>query len=1330
MRRGLLCVLVLLFPSLAQAAVDWDDSFEYAGSTIADMNNAMDLVWQTSCAGNSVIIAPTTQALSSGGPAPHSGSKYLMLTYRGAEGVTPGFQSCIKDRNLTTATQSTLYSRFWIYVPASFQVYDPTTKITLHPMYSGDAYTTMWWTMFQGQSQLSVQVQKVWDPVGSVPITENITGTFIPRDRWACVETRITYATPGQRNGIVQAWIDGSVSIDRSNVWMDQTGQQSTMRGIRMYTQNGVGKLYYDDYAVSRDARIGCAAAPVQTDTTAPTVPTLSATGGNVVVQLSWTASTDASGILRYEIRRSTTASTGPFTALATVSGTTLSYQDTGLTNGTTYYYQVSATDQAVPSNTSAFSSTATATPAAPGGASATVLSITATGRFAINGVTTLIKCASYYDIMNYHTSDIDALAADGFNCIDGHVDDVLRNNVNSAYNADGTLKAAKQTAIEAAIDYADTKGMVVLLNCTYADVDGTNTAAWLTSPSVTTAIGNGITNCINAFKANGNLMFSIVNEHIYGAYADTHAEMQTWMTTARSACATCLIGFSSTDHFGTYPAGGHLFTTQDGSTVNTTNVEAELATGVNFLLWHDERNSGFNTRAQARAAAMRAYLDNNGHQNIPFFGDEPAREPVGATGGLGSASAWIAYYQALQTGGIQGVTLHSDDNFDMDPATKLSQSDAVEQAVMDGLSAALTTGTGQVRAAATITDTFDRANNTDLGVTWAPETLGNHTNLQIVGNRVRPTSTTLESRETRTDVMPDNQWACIDIPTFTSAGTYPWVMVKLRYTAPGTVSGYDFRAYKVAYLGATTAIVKKTANIPATLVSNSTTWAAGDQLCAEAVGSTLTLYKNNVAVATATDTAFPSGRVGLYAWSDNAVANIELDNFTAGGFTAPPVIVTPQILTLSTTTAGATFTFSGSLAAIDACTHTGCIKYNVGDAALSISGSAGTLTYAWKPTDVDVCIYAYDPNGARNNVQYVCYPAPSATDVTAPIISNAAPSGVLIAGTTSTTLSWNTNEPSYCKLNTTNVAYASMSLSPTTPTTGVLGTAFTYTATGLANSTTYTFYVACADEVVVGQTGNISTTTTITFSVETPASVDTTVPSTVTNLGATVLSTSQITFSWSAATDNVALHTLNPYRVYFCDDAVCTTKSIQVTTTNTSVTVSGLSPSQTVYTTVRAVDSSNNESAANSNIVTTTTQPLVLIDTVLPSDPVGLTVTGVYANSVSLTWTPGVDNQGAVTTAIELCSGSAACTAFELKKVEQGSTTLVLGLTASTVYRARILHIDRAGNPSLNYSERVSFTTTASSGGLLTSPRLAVPFGTPRLDGSSRLSSGTRLAR
>ncbi|MFC3802738.1 kelch repeat-containing protein [Cohnella sp. GCM10012308] len=90
------------------------------------------------------------------------------------------------------------------------------------------------------------------------------------------------------------------------------------------------------------------------------TVNNLSATPLNASVSLEWNAVTNATS---YNIKRSTTEG-GPYTTIATsVTGTT--YTDIGLTNGTKYYYVVTATNTGGESGNS---NEASATPTAGNG--------------------------------------------------------------------------------------------------------------------------------------------------------------------------------------------------------------------------------------------------------------------------------------------------------------------------------------------------------------------------------------------------------------------------------------------------------------------------------------------------------------------------------------------------------------------------------------------------------------------------------------------------------------------------------------------------------------------------------------------------------------------------------------------------------------------------------------------------------------------------------------------------------------------------------------------------------------------------------------------------
>ena len=97
----------------------------------------------------------------------------------------------------------------------------------------------------------------------------------------------------------------------------------------------------------------------------APSAPTLNVpTAGNGTVGLSWSAPASNGGatITDYAIYRSTAS--GAETPYATTgSGTTLTYTDTGVTNGTTYFYRVAAINSA---GTGTLSNEHSATPAAP----------------------------------------------------------------------------------------------------------------------------------------------------------------------------------------------------------------------------------------------------------------------------------------------------------------------------------------------------------------------------------------------------------------------------------------------------------------------------------------------------------------------------------------------------------------------------------------------------------------------------------------------------------------------------------------------------------------------------------------------------------------------------------------------------------------------------------------------------------------------------------------------------------------------------------------------------------------------------------------------------
>jgi hypothetical protein len=102
---------------------------------------------------------------------------------------------------------------------------------------------------------------------------------------------------------------------------------------------------------------------------TAPPAPTgLAATAGNTQVKLTWTA---VAGATSYVVYRSASAS-GTYSSIATVTSAT--YTNTGLVNGTTYYYSVAAVNAFGQSSLSAYigATPTSGAPSAPTGLTAT----------------------------------------------------------------------------------------------------------------------------------------------------------------------------------------------------------------------------------------------------------------------------------------------------------------------------------------------------------------------------------------------------------------------------------------------------------------------------------------------------------------------------------------------------------------------------------------------------------------------------------------------------------------------------------------------------------------------------------------------------------------------------------------------------------------------------------------------------------------------------------------------------------------------------------------------------------------------------------------------
>ena len=172
------------------------------------------------------------------------------------------------------------------------------------------------------------------------------------------------------------------------------------------------GTTYY--YVVTAVNTIGAsgnsnqATATPAAPPTAPAAPlNLTATGGDQQVSLAFTASTGATS---YNVKRAA-VSGGPYTTVASPAGTT--YTDTTVTNGTTYYYVVTAVNgNGESANSNQASATPNATQAAPSSCTAPISAVNTAGNTNVVGNGTAASCTE--------SAFATAIAAGGmvtFNC-------------------------------------------------------------------------------------------------------------------------------------------------------------------------------------------------------------------------------------------------------------------------------------------------------------------------------------------------------------------------------------------------------------------------------------------------------------------------------------------------------------------------------------------------------------------------------------------------------------------------------------------------------------------------------------------------------------------------------------------------------------------------------------------------------------------------------------------------------------------------------------------------------------------------------------------------
>lgn len=176
----------------------------------------------------------------------------------------------------------------------------------------------------------------------------------------------------------------------------------------------------------------------------------------------------------------------------------------------------------------------------------------------------------------------------------------------------------------------------------------------------------------------------------------------------------------------------------------------------------------------------------------------------------------------------------------------------------------------------------------------------------------------------------------------------------------------------------------------------------------------------------------------------------------------------------------------------------------------------------------------------------------------------------------------------------------------------------------------------------------------------------DTTPPTTPTGLNRTSVTSSTISLSWIASTDNVAVagYTLSRNGVAVANTAT------------TSYTDSNLAPATNYTYTVAAYDTTGNSSSPSVAYATSTTTGG---DTLAPVPPTALAATGVSSSRIDLSWAASTDNVAVTGYKIYRDGAQIATTTAR--------TYSAKGLSRGTTYKFSVAAYDAAGNTSAQSS-------------------------------------------
>lgn len=182
------------------------------------------------------------------------------------------------------------------------------------------------------------------------------------------------------------------------------------------------------------------------------------------------------------------------------------------------------------------------------------------------------------------------------------------------------------------------------------------------------------------------------------------------------------------------------------------------------------------------------------------------------------------------------------------------------------------------------VSDSFDRANNGDLGSAWDVMTSENAWN--ISGNTAIPSSLNVDCTESNNSVTwPNDQYAqaVLGVCAYSGSGTDVGVGVAVR-CATGARTFY--RGLAAGSTKNNTEIGRMVAGSHTTLATAAASWVAGDTIYMSMSGTTIQMKRNGTDLVSTTDASAAAGRVGV-SYSSAMTSSVALASWEGGDLAA-----------------------------------------------------------------------------------------------------------------------------------------------------------------------------------------------------------------------------------------------------------------------------------------------------------------------------------------------------------------------------------------------------------------------------------------------------------